>query len=116
MSTGPVTLAGKWRCYAAGLASGRGGKTLGKTHSAGLPSVLERDAKSPREAFKRVRNSLQARGLVGFRDDSEEPSFMPLFSIAVRSKSRNYRWPQLVRGSTGGSALCLRFQPNLHAT
>jgi hypothetical protein len=31
--------------------------------------VLERDAKSPREEFKRVRNSLQARGLIGIRDD-----------------------------------------------
>jgi AAA domain len=31
--------------------------------------VLDRDAKSPREEFKRVRNSLQARGLVGVRDD-----------------------------------------------
>jgi hypothetical protein len=31
--------------------------------------VLDRDAKSPREEFKRVRNSLQARGLIGIRDD-----------------------------------------------
>jgi AAA domain len=31
--------------------------------------VLDRDAKSPREEFKRVRTSLQARGLVGVRDD-----------------------------------------------
>jgi hypothetical protein len=31
--------------------------------------VLDRDAKNPREEFKRVRNSLQARGLVGVRDD-----------------------------------------------
>ena len=27
--------------------------------------VLDRDAKSPREEFKRVRNSLHARGLIG---------------------------------------------------
>jgi hypothetical protein len=32
-------------------------------------SVLDRDAKSPREEFKRVRNSLQARGLIGIRDE-----------------------------------------------
>jgi AAA domain len=31
--------------------------------------VLDREAKSPREEFKRVRNSLQARGLIGIRDD-----------------------------------------------
>ena len=31
--------------------------------------VLDRDAKSPREEFKRVRNSLQARNLIGIRDD-----------------------------------------------
>jgi hypothetical protein len=31
--------------------------------------VLDRDAKSPREEFKRVRTSLQARGLIGIRDD-----------------------------------------------
>jgi hypothetical protein len=31
--------------------------------------VLDRDAKSPREEFKRVRNSLQVRGLIGIRDD-----------------------------------------------
>jgi hypothetical protein len=31
--------------------------------------VLDRDAKSPREEFKRVRNSLHARGLIGIRDE-----------------------------------------------
>jgi hypothetical protein len=31
--------------------------------------VLDRDAKSPREEFKRVRNSLQARNLIGMRDE-----------------------------------------------
>jgi len=31
--------------------------------------VLDRDAKSRREEFKRVRQQLQARGLVGIRDD-----------------------------------------------
>jgi hypothetical protein len=31
--------------------------------------VLDREAKSPREEFKRVRNSLHARGLIGIRDD-----------------------------------------------
>jgi hypothetical protein len=31
--------------------------------------VLDREAKSPREEFKRVRNSLQAGGFVGIRDD-----------------------------------------------
>jgi AAA domain len=31
--------------------------------------VLDRDAKSPREEFKRVRTSLQARGLIGMRDE-----------------------------------------------
>jgi len=31
--------------------------------------VLDREAKSTREEFKRVRNSLQARGLIGIRDD-----------------------------------------------
>jgi hypothetical protein len=31
--------------------------------------VLDRDAKNPREDFKRVRNSLQARRLIGTRDD-----------------------------------------------
>jgi len=31
--------------------------------------VLERDAKSPREEFKRVRQQLQARGLIGIRDE-----------------------------------------------
>jgi hypothetical protein len=31
--------------------------------------VLDRDAKSPREEFKRVRNSLQARALIGVRDE-----------------------------------------------
>jgi len=31
--------------------------------------VLDREAKSPREEFKRVRNSLQARALIGVRDE-----------------------------------------------
>jgi hypothetical protein len=31
--------------------------------------VLDREAKSPREEFKRVRQQLQARGLIGIRDD-----------------------------------------------
>ena len=31
--------------------------------------VLDRDAKNPREEFKRVRNSLQARNLIGMRDE-----------------------------------------------
>jgi len=31
--------------------------------------VLDREAKSPREEFKRVRNSLQARSLIGIRND-----------------------------------------------
>jgi AAA domain len=31
--------------------------------------VLDRDAKSPREEFKRVRQQLQARGLIGVRDE-----------------------------------------------
>jgi hypothetical protein len=31
--------------------------------------VLDRDAKSPREEFKRVRNSLHARTLIGVSDD-----------------------------------------------
>jgi AAA domain len=31
--------------------------------------VLDTDAKSPREDFRRVRNSLQARGMIGVRDD-----------------------------------------------
>jgi hypothetical protein len=31
--------------------------------------VLDRDAKSPREEFKRVRSSLQARGLIGIQED-----------------------------------------------
>ena len=32
-------------------------------------AVLDRDAKNPREDFRRVRNSLQARKLVGIRDE-----------------------------------------------
>jgi hypothetical protein len=32
-------------------------------------SVLDREAKSPREEFKRVRQQPQARGLIGIRDD-----------------------------------------------
>jgi AAA domain len=32
-------------------------------------AILDRDAKSPREDFKRLRNSLQARGLIGLRDE-----------------------------------------------
>jgi hypothetical protein len=32
-------------------------------------SVLDRDAKSPREELKRVGQQLQARGLIGIRDD-----------------------------------------------
>jgi hypothetical protein len=32
-------------------------------------SVLDRDAKSPREEFKRIRTQLQARSLIGIRDD-----------------------------------------------
>jgi len=31
--------------------------------------VLDRDAKSPREEFKRVRQQLQARSLIGINDD-----------------------------------------------
>jgi hypothetical protein len=31
--------------------------------------VLDRNAKSPREEFNRVRQELQARGLIGIRDD-----------------------------------------------
>jgi hypothetical protein len=31
--------------------------------------VLDRHAKSPREEFKRVRQQLQARGLIGLRDE-----------------------------------------------
>jgi hypothetical protein len=31
--------------------------------------MLDREAKSPREEFRRVRQQLQARGLIGVRDD-----------------------------------------------
>jgi hypothetical protein len=77
---------------------------------------------SPRQtavAGNGVASMISAALVIAMGQSNEATIVHAIFSIAVSagwSKSRNYRQRQLVRGSTGDSALCLRFQSNLHAT